>query len=103
MHAPVEEIMCQHDTDLSQPTRVVEGHREGLGLAQQRQYTLATLGITKRRERRAQGEPEVNGLLARVALLRQMREGTERLLEAPYGFPISRALQGELPGLLPIG
>ena len=34
VQAPEEEILCQHDTDPSQPTRVVEGHREGLGLAQ---------------------------------------------------------------------
>jgi hypothetical protein len=38
----------------------------------------------RRQKRRAQGESEVDGLLARVALLRQMHEGTERLLEIPH-------------------
>jgi hypothetical protein len=33
VHAPVEEMLCQQDTDPSQPTRIVEGHCEGLGLA----------------------------------------------------------------------
>ena len=51
--------------DLSQPTRVVEGRREGLGLAQIRQDTPK---VARRQERRAQGEPEIDGLLARVAL-----------------------------------
>ena len=51
--------------DLSQPTRVVEGRREGLGLAQIRQDTPK---IAERPERRAQGESEIDGLLARVAL-----------------------------------
>jgi hypothetical protein len=42
---------------------------EGLGLAQQRQDTAQ---VTRRQERRAQGEPEIDGLLARVAVLGQM-------------------------------
>src|SRR5262249_44825185 len=46
VQAPEEEILCQLDADLPQPTRVIEGHREGFGLAQQRQNTLATLEVT---------------------------------------------------------
>ena len=45
---------------------------EGLGLAQLRQDAPK---VARRQERRAQGEPEIDGLLARVARLRQMREG----------------------------
>jgi hypothetical protein len=45
VHAPVEEMLCQQDTEPSQPTRVVEGHCEGLGLAQQHQNPLTALGI----------------------------------------------------------
>ena len=50
-------------------------------------------------ERRAQGEPEIDGLLACVALLRQMREGTERLLEVPHGLAVGRPRHGLLPRL----
>ena len=56
------EMDGQKDRDLSQPTRVVEGRCEGLGLAQIRQDTPK---VARRQERRAQGEPEIDGLLAR--------------------------------------
>jgi hypothetical protein len=81
---------------LSQPPRIVEGCREGLGLAQSRQDTPQIAEWTKRR---AQGEPEIDGLLTRVAPLRQMREGTERLLEVPHGLAVGRPRQGLLPRL----
>ena len=90
------EIDRQRDRDLSQPTRVVEGHCEGFGLAQNRQETPQVAGQL---ERRAQGEPEIDGLLARVACLRQMREGAERLLEVPHGLAVGRPRQGLLPCL----
>ena len=64
--------------DPSQPPRVVEGHGEGFGLAQSRQHAPQ---FAERMERQSQSKPEVDGLRARVALLRQMREGTERLLD----------------------
>src|SRR5262245_38257978 len=47
----------------------------------------------------AQGEPEIDSLLAGVALLRQMREGTERLLEIPPGLAVGRPCQGLLSRL----
>ena len=65
IRAHVAEMACQKDRDLSQPTRVVEGLSEGLGLAQIRQDAPQ---VARRMERRAQGEPEIDGLLARVAL-----------------------------------
>ena len=40
--------------------RVVEGRREGLGLAQRRQDAPK---VARRKERRAQGESEIDGLL----------------------------------------
>ena len=55
--------------------------------------------IARWTERQAQGEPEIDGLLARVARLRQMREGTERLLEVPHGLAVGRPRQGLLPRL----
>src|SRR6516162_3403398 len=83
IRAPDVEMDGQKDRDLSQSTRVVEGRRQGLGFVQSRQDTPKVAG---RQERRAQGEPEIDGLLARVALLRQMRKGAERLLEIAHGF-----------------
>ena len=62
----------QKDRDPSQPTRVVEGRREGLGLAQIARIRPKS---PRWRERRAQGEAEIDGLLPGVTRLRQMREG----------------------------
>jgi hypothetical protein len=90
------EMDCQKERDLSQPTRIVEGHREGLGLAQSRQDTPK---IAERAERRAQGESEIDSQRARVACLRQLRQGPERLLEAPHGLAMGRSRQGLLPRL----
>jgi hypothetical protein len=81
---------------MARPTRVVEGCGEGCGLVQICQDTPS---VARRPERHAQGEPEIDGLLARVALLWQMREGTERLFEGPHGLAVSRPRQGLLPRL----
>ena len=59
---------------------VVESHREGFRLAQRRQDTPK---FTERAERRAQGEPQINGLLARVARLRQMWQGLSACSKCP--------------------
>ena len=77
---------CARKTeDLAQPTRIIEGCREGFGFAQLRQDASA---IARGIERRAQRQPEIDGLLTRVARLRQMREGTERLLKVPHGLTV---------------
>ena len=89
-------VDCQRDRDLSEPTRVVEGLGDGPSLAQTRQDTPR---VAKRSERRTQGEPEINGLLTRVALLRQMRESAKRLLEVSPSFAVGRARHGFLPRL----
>jgi hypothetical protein len=86
----------QGDRDLSQPTRLIEGCRESLGLVQ---ICQSAPQVATRVERRAQGEPEIDGLLARVARLRQMRERTERLLEVSHSFVVSRPRHGLLPCL----
>src|SRR2546422_11102166 len=75
---------------------IVERRRQGLGLLETRQNTLRG---ARRQERRAQGEPEVDGLLARGTLLRQPREGTEGLLEVPRGLVVSQPTQGLVPCL----
>ena len=82
--------------DVSQTTRVVERRREGLGLVQVGQDTLI---VARGRQRGAHGESEIDGLLARVTRLRQMREGTERLLEVRDGLAVSRPCHALLPRL----
>ena len=59
--------------------------------------------VARRPERRAQGEPEVDGLLACVARLRQMREGRQRLLEVPHGLAVGRSRHVLLPRLPAVG
>jgi hypothetical protein len=49
-----------------------------------------------------EGEAEVNGLFAYVALLWQIRQGVERLLEALHGLTVRRAREGAFSGPLPI-
>src|ERR1043166_7509682 len=88
---PEKKIVGQKERDLSQPTRVIEGLREGLRFTQVRQDTLQ---VACRQERRAQGESEIDGLLARAARLRQTLEGTERLLEVAHRLTVGRPGQG---------
>ena len=47
-----------------------------------------TLRVARWQERRAQGESESDGLLVCIALLRQMRQGPECLLEIPYSLTV---------------
>ena len=96
IRAPEGEMDGQKDRDLSQPTRVVEGRREGLGLAQIRQDTPR---VARRRsaERRASRRSMACSRVSRC--LRQMREGAERLLEVPHGLAVGRPRHGLLPRL----
>jgi hypothetical protein len=87
------EMVGQKARKLSQSARVVEGFRQGLGLAEQHQDPPK---LAERAERRAQGEPEIDGLLARGARLRQMRKGPERRLERPHSFAVGRPRDGLL-------
>ena len=54
-------------------------------------------------ERIAKVEPEVDSLLDRLAILGEMREGGERLLEACDGFPVGGTCGGLHPGLTGVG
>jgi hypothetical protein len=86
----------QSDRDLAQPTRVVEGCGQGLGLAQ---IGHNASHEASRVERCTQGEPEIDGLLSRVASCWQIREGAKRLLEVAHGLAVGRPRQGFLAGL----
>ena len=99
------ELLDQKARDLPSRRGSSRAAGEGLRLAQQSQDTPE---VTQRPERRAQGKPEVDGLLARVVLLWQMREGAERLLEGAHGLAVGRLRHGLAPppagssgGLLP--
>jgi hypothetical protein len=73
-------MACEKARDLAQPRRGVEAHREGLRLTQTRQDTP---WVASRLERRAQGQLEVQGPLARGARCRQMLQRTQRRLDIP--------------------
>ena len=75
---------------------IVEHPSEGLGLMQTCENARR---VTRRHERRAQGEPELNGLLVRVALGRQRRQDTERVIEMPHGLAVRRPRHGPFPRL----
>src|SRR5262245_50293315 len=96
---PEVEIGCLKDRDLSQPSRVVQGHCQGLSLTQNCQNTSQ---VARRQECGAHREPQIDGLLVHTMLLRQMRESTERLLEGPHGLAVGRPCQGLLPSLLAV-
>jgi hypothetical protein len=87
---------CKKEQHVSQTTRIAQGDSKGLGLLQIGQDTLK---VPRWRERRAQGEPEVDGLLAHIVCLWQMGEGAERLLKIPRGLTVSRPRHGFLPRL----
>ena len=55
--------------------------------------------LSERQERIAQVEAEIDGLLARVLMLREMLQRHQRLLEAPDRFPVGRARGGLGTGL----
>ena len=78
-------MACQKARDPSQASTVVEGRRKRLGLAQDCQDTPRA---ARRSECRAQSKPEIDGLLARLALLWQLLEGAECLLEGRDGLAI---------------
>ena len=78
-------IVCQKEQDPSEPARVSESLSEGLGLTQTHQDAPQ---VAERTKGRTQSQPEVDGLLKYVALLRQMRESTERLLKVPDGLAV---------------
>lgn len=75
---------------------IVKSHRQGLGFAQVRQDApIVARGLV----RRAQGQAEIDALRVSVGLLRQMREGTECLLEGPHSLAVGRPGHGFLPRL----
>jgi hypothetical protein len=80
--------------------RVVEGGREGLGLAQIRQNTPK---VAERTERRTQGEPQIDGLLRRVAAVGEVLQGNQCLLEGSPCLSIGRAGKRLVPSLSEIG
>ena len=72
--------------------RPVPADADCRGLADSASRRYARMRLVARRSRAPVGKPEIDGLLACVARLRQMREGTERMLEVPHGLAVGRGL-----------
>ena len=84
----------------SQPGPIVERPGQGLGLAQQGEVPpiLSQLG-----QRASQSEAEINGQHPGVAVLGQVREGLEGLLEGGHRLAERGAVVGPGAGLLAVG
>jgi hypothetical protein len=93
------EIVGQKGRDVSQSTRIVEGFREGLSLTQRRQDAPKA---PRGQQCRAQGESEINGQLACVALRWQVGQDAERLLVIAFRLAVDRPCQGLFPRLLAV-
>ena len=78
---------------------ILQGLGEGFGLTEIGHDARMVAG---RVERCPHGKPEVDGLLTGCATLRQMLEGSERLLEIKYGFVVGGPRHGFRCGLLEI-
>ena len=90
------EMERQKARDLSQPTRVVEGRREGLGLAQSRQDPPQSPdgeSAVRRASRRSMACSRVSRCSGRCW------KGTECLLEVPHGLAVGRLRHSLLPSL----
>ena len=90
----------QKPSDLSKPTRIVEGHRRA---SASRRYARMRAESFDGRSAERRGEPDIDGLLARVTLFRQMREGTESLFEIAHSLLVGRPCQGFGASLPEIG
>src|SRR4029453_8383942 len=75
---------------------IAERGGEGLRLAQHREDTPQ---VARRLERRAQGKAQVDGLFTRVAMVWEMREDTECLLEVLHSLAVGRPHHSLLPRL----
>jgi hypothetical protein len=73
---------------------------EGLGLAEVVQQLL---DLTEVVERDLKVKPEVDGLLARLGALGQMRQDTDCLLETTHGLPAGGLRHGLRGGLAEVG
>src|SRR2546425_5127135 len=84
----------------SQPTLIADPLGEHLGLAK---VVEDSRELSEGSERIAKVQPEIKPELHGFAILGEMREGSERLLEARDRFPVSRACGSLRPGLTKVG
>ena len=84
----------------SQPDPIVERPGQGLGLAQQGE---APPMLSQRAQRASQREAEIDGQPPGVAVLGQVREGLEGLLEGGHRLTERGAVVGPGAGLLAVG
>jgi hypothetical protein len=88
---------CHIARELSQSAGIAQGLSQGFRLAQ---VVEDALHVVKGQQRIAQVEVEINGLLARVATVREMLEGHQTLLKGRYRLLEGRAF-GRLGARLP--
>jgi hypothetical protein len=84
----IEEILGYRGGEPPRSMGIVQGRGQGDGLAQEIQDPSA---IAEYRERAAQVEPQINGLLAGVTTLGEVLEGFQRLLEGRQRLTICRS------------
>ena len=67
------------------PTQITEGLCQGLGLAE---VVEQPLDLAETVERNLEFEPEIDGLLARIAALGEVLQGSQRLLKTDHRLPV---------------
>ena len=88
--APISQNGVTHGhRDPPQPAWVVQRLGEGLSLAQNITHPHE---FSQRKERRAQVEPQIDGLLVRVTTLGEMLQGQQRLFTARHRLAVGRVL-----------
>ena len=90
------EAECHVRGHPTHPMQIPERSGQGLGLAE---VVEQPLDLAEAVERDLKIEPEVDGLLARLGALGQMRQGAEGLLEAAHGLPVRGSRHGLGGGL----
>ena len=92
----IEESLAHVEVDPPEPPGIIERPGQAFGLAEQ---LTAPLDLSKQVEHIAQIEPQIDALLGRLARLRSMRQGVQRLFEAGGRLPVGRCRERLGPGL----
>src|SRR5439155_12901240 len=79
--------LAHESGDPPEPTAVVEGRGQSFRFAQVGGDALA---FSERMQRTAQGDPDIDGLLARLVRERKVLQSLERLFQKRHSFPVGR-------------
>src|SRR5262249_21235966 len=86
-----QEVVAQMDGQLAGSPWIVERPRQAFGFAETAEDPLK---FSERNECSSKVEAKINGLLQRLAGLRQMRQRGQRLFEAAHRLPVGRSGKG---------